>query len=138
MVTTTHTHWSSPRLALVAFVLALAAALFQALNPYAYSGESETGSSTGVVTQQSEHSSLISVNGFWQSVIPLAIPVALCAVALLLAMKGWRTPLWAFAITLAAYSFVTGFSIGLYFLPAAVVLVLAATRTPPRSARAAA
>jgi hypothetical protein len=137
MVTTAHVHWSSLRLALFALVLALAAALFQAVDPYAYSGESETASSTGFVSHQSEHASLIAVNGFWQSVIPLAIPVALCAVALLFAMKGWRTPMWAVAITLAAYSFLTGFSIGLFFMPAAVVLVIAATRTPPKSAKAA-
>ncbi len=130
--------WSSPRLALVALLLALAAALFQALDPSAYSGESETASSTGVVTRQSEHASLIAVNGFWPTVIPLAVPVVLCALGLLFAVKAWRTPLWVVACVLAVFSFITGFSIGLFFMPAAVVLVLAATRTPATRATAAA
>ena len=109
-------------LALVALALALAAALGLAFYPDFYSGVSASGSSSGVTTQQSEHASLIAENGTWVIVL-LAIPVALTGLGLLAAATRRRVMLWIAAGVLIIFSLISGFSIGLFFAPAAIALV---------------
>ena len=106
-------------------LLALGAALFLALWPYYYRGESV--SVDGRIIERT-HASLIEENGL--EVLPLLLlPMALCLSAwLLLFLKNQRTKalMWAAAILLLVFSFFTGLTVGAFYLPAALALLLAA------------
>jgi lipopolysaccharide export LptBFGC system permease protein LptF len=56
----------------------------------------------------------------------LALPVAVIAVPLLVAERHRRSALRIVAALVLAFALVTGFSIGEFYLPAAILLVLAA------------
>ena len=71
----------------------------------------------------------------------LLVPVVLTAIAFAAALLAGKSPrlrrvtLWSLAMLLLALSLLAGFSIGLYFLPAALALTVAAVsaqseRTP--------
>ncbi len=111
-------------LAAAACALSLAAALFLALWPYYYRGESV--SVDGRIIERT-HASLIEENGL--EVLPLLLlPIALCLSAwLLLFLKNQWTKafMWAAAIILLAFSFFTGLTVGAFYLPAALALLLA-------------
>jgi hypothetical protein len=111
--------------ALAALALASAAALGLAFYPDFYAGSSTTVTAGGVTVQQSEHASLIAVNGAWVIAL-LAVPVALTCLALLGVARRQRVVVWIAAAVLIAFSVVSGFSIGLFFAPAAFVLLVAA------------
>ena len=106
-------------------LLALGAALFLALWPYYYRGESV--SVDGRIIERT-HASLIEENGF--EVLPLLLlPMALCLSAwLLFFLKNQWTKafMWAAAILLLVFSFFTGLTVGAFYLPAALALLLAA------------
>ena len=106
-------------------LLALGAALFLALWPYYYRGESV--SVDGRIIERT-HASLIEENGV--EVLPLLLlPMALSLSAwLLLFLKNQRTKalMWAAAILLLVFSFFTGLTVGAFYLPAALALLLAA------------
>jgi len=106
-------------------LLALGAALFLALWPYYYRGESV--SVDGRIIERT-HASLIEENGV--EVLPLLLlPMALCLSAwLLLFLKNQWTKafMWAAAILLLVFSFFTGLTVGAFYLPAALALLLAA------------
>jgi hypothetical protein len=57
----------------------------------------------------------------------LLVGCGLFAVALVLVTLGKRGPLTAYAALLFVLSFITGFSVGVFFLPGAAMLVLSAT-----------
>jgi hypothetical protein len=119
--------------ALAALALALAAGLWLAFDPYSYSGASGSATSSGVTTEQTGHASLIEENGSW--VIGLfAVPVALTGVGVLGAARKHRILAWSAAWVLLAFSLVTGFSIGLFYAPAAVALLVAAALSDSRGA----
>ncbi|MGH2812514.1 MAG: hypothetical protein ACRDI1_07350 [Actinomycetota bacterium] len=67
----------------------------------------------------------------------LFLPAALVFWGLSAAAAGSRLLLWPAAILLLAFSIVTGFTVGLLFIPASVALLVAAviqqTRTPRRA-----
>ena len=68
---------------------------------------------------------------------PLVLPAVLCAVACLAAVRRHRWPLIVAMTLLALFSFISGFSIGLFYVPAVVLLVLSVlaaspVATPPR------
>jgi len=75
--------------------------------------------------------------------VALGVMAALCLLVVLLATMHGRspatrrsTPIWAAAVALVFFTFVTGFSVGLFFLPAALAAILAAlaaSRYQPRS-----
>ncbi len=61
----------------------------------------------------------------------LAFPVVVCLSAVILSF--WRgvgpsTTMWCLVVVLGLFSFVTGFSIGLYYVPALMALGYAAVR----------
>ena len=74
--------------------------------------------------------SILEVNGPWV-LIPLSVPVVLTAAGLLAALiaRGRRTRLallWLTAVLLLGFCVLTGFSIGMFSLPAGLVLLAAA------------
>lgn len=121
-------------LAAIAVVLAAAAGLFLALYPM-YQGVSESASSGGSVTGSSDSATLIAENGSWV-ILLLCVPVALAALGLVGALRGPRAVMWAAALILIGIVFLGGFSIGLFYAPAALALVAAAGLTQARGGRA--
>jgi hypothetical protein len=111
--------------ALAALLLALAAGSWLAFSPGLYQGVSVTASSSGEVVQRSEQTSLLAENGTWVLGL-LAIPLALTGLGVFGAVRSRRFLLWSAAVVLIVFSLISGMSIGLFYLPAAVALVVAA------------
>ena len=109
-------------LAGTAFLLSLAAALFLALWPESYQGTSVT--TDGRVVEYS--ASLIEENGA-QVLVWLLLPVAACLWAFLASFSGTtaaRVAMWLMGLLVLA--FVSILSVGAFYLPAALALLLAA------------
>ena len=117
---TTPSGWA----ALVALLLAFAAGLFLALYPV-YQGVSVTGSSSGVVTSSRESATLITENGLG-AVVLLCIPIVLAALGLPAAARRRRVLVWVPGGVLLGFVVLSGFTIGLFYLPAAIALLLSA------------
>ena len=120
--------------AVVATTLAAVAGLFLALYPV-YQGVSESMSSNGSVTSSSDSTTLIAENGSWV-ILLLCVPVALGALGVIGALRGRRTLVWVPAAILLGFVILGGFSIGLFYAPAAVALLAAAGLTQARGGRA--
>jgi hypothetical protein len=111
--------------ALAALLLALAAGSWLAFSPGFYQGVSVTASSSGDVVQRSEQTSLLAENGMWVLGL-LAIPLALTGLGVFGAVRSHRFLLWSAAVVLLVFSAISAMSIGLFYLPAAIALVVAA------------
>jgi hypothetical protein len=121
---------ASAWVALAAVLLTAAAGLLLAFYP-AYQGASTSVSSSGVVTSSTDSATLVEENGTWVLVL-LCVPVALAAAGLLGALRGRRVVVWVAAGVLLGFGVLGGFSIGLFYLPAAAALLLAAGLTKGR------
>lgn len=115
--------------ALVALLLTVAAGLFLAFYPV-YQGVSATGSSSGVTTISSERATLITENGLWV-IVPLCVPIALAALGLLAVARRRRVLVWVLGGVLLGFVVLSGFTIGLFYLPAAIALLLSAGLADP-------
>ena len=112
-------------LAGVSLLLANAALLFLAFWPYSY--QSQTMSTGGGVVDETS-ASLIEENGMGVLVL-LIIPVIMCLVAFLVTVsriRGGKVIMWAMAVLLLLFGLVSIFSIGAFYLPAALALIIAA------------
>ena len=114
--------------------VAAVAGIFLALYPV-YQGVSESRSSNGSVTSSSDSATLIAENGSWV-ILLLCVPVALGALGVIGAMRGRRTFVWVPAVILLGFVILGGFSIGLFYAPAALALLAAAGLTQARGGRA--
>ena len=112
--------------------MAWAAFLGMAFSPSFYSGTIATaigpdGSGGDVVSYSA---SIIAANGWW-ILMPLLVPVALTAIGILAAIT-WnhqlrnKVFLWVAAALLAMFCTLGMFSVGIFYLPAAVALLIAA------------
>ncbi|MGA3040262.1 MAG: hypothetical protein ABSF54_05650 [Bryobacteraceae bacterium] len=99
------------RLTGVSFGLALAAAIFLLVWP----------SYSGFNGDQPTHATLLQVNGPY-ALIPVMFPVLTTLVALLLRRPGVRI---VATILIGAFALIGGFTIGLFYLPAAIMMLLA-------------
>ncbi len=121
-------------LAGVSLLLASAALLFLAFWPYSY--QSQTMSADGGVVDESS-ASLIEENGMGV-LVWLIIPVVMCLVAFLATLsriRGGKVIIWAMAILLLLFGLVSIFSIGAFYLPAALALIIAAATAKTPSIR---
>ena len=100
------------RLTSISFLLAMAAAVFLLVWPV-YSGFGSEG-----VT----HATLVQVNGEW-AIIAVMFPVLVAFVPVLVPKQVVRI---IAAFVMGGFALISGFSIGLFYLPAAVLMVLAA------------
>ena len=100
------------RLTAVAFALALAAAIFLLVGPPAYSGFHD-GRPT--------HATLMQINGEWV-IVPVMFPVLVALVPLVVRKQAVRI---VAAIVMGGFALIS-FSIGLFYLPAAILMALAA------------
>ena len=110
--------------AVVAWVLALVAAAWLASWPCLYSGVTETVNVHGASAEMRSCDSLVAVNGTGVLVV-LAVPVALASIVLFAIRCDWRALGWAAATVLALFALAAGFSVGLFFLPAAAASLIA-------------
>jgi hypothetical protein len=96
----------------VSFGLAIAAAIFLLVWPVysGFDGERPT------------HSTLLRVNGPWV-IVPVMFPVLVVLVPLVVRRKWSRI---VAAIVISAFVLISGFSIGMFYLPAASLMLIAA------------
>ena len=111
--------------ALAALLLAVAAGLWLAFYPGFYQGVSVTASSSGEVVERSEQASLLAENGMWALGL-LAVPIVLAGLGVLGALRSHRFLLWSVAVVLLVFSVISAMTIGLFYLPAAIALLVAA------------
>jgi hypothetical protein len=100
------------RLAAIAFGLAMAAAIYLLVGPV-YRGEGSEGV---------RYATLLQVNGKWV-IVPVMFPVLVTLAPLVVRRQVVRV---VAAIVLGGFVLISGFSIGLFYLPAGVLLLLAA------------
>lgn len=121
----------SPKyLAAAAHLMAWAAFLFLALWPSIYSGTTTEMGPGGIPHVVPFSGSLVEVNGWWV-LVPVGVPLVLTAAGLLAAFNAGNQPVrraltWLAAALLAGFCIVSGFSIGMFYVPAALALVAAA------------
>lgn len=77
---------------------------------------------SGFDGERSTHSTLIHVNGWWV-IVPVLFPALIVLVPLLIRKQTVRI---VAAIVMGAFVLISGFSIGLFYLPAGIVMLLAA------------
>jgi hypothetical protein len=100
------------RLTAIAFGLTVVAAIYLLVGPaYRVVGN-------GVVT----HRTLIQVNGRW-AVVPVMFPVLVSLIPLVVRRQWVRI---VAAIVMGGFVFISGFSIGMFYLPAGILMLLAA------------
>jgi len=100
------------QLTAVAFGLAVAAAIFLLVWPVY----------TGFEDERPTHATLRQVNGRWV-IVPVMFPVLVSLVPLVLRKQAVRI---VAAIVIGLFVLISGFSIGMFYLPAAVLMLLAA------------
>jgi len=110
--------------AAVGLVLAIAAGVWLGLAPDFYQGASSSVSSSGVVTTTQTSASLVEENGVWVIGL-LCVPVALTALALYCAVRRRRVLLWVSGLVLLGFVVVSGFTIGMWYVPAALAVLIA-------------
>ncbi len=100
------------RFTIASFGLASAAATFLVVWPVysAFDGRNTT------------HATLMQVNGSW-AILPVLFPVFLAFMPLVFRKQALRTMA---AVVMLAFSFISGFTIGLFYVPAAIAMLLAA------------
>ncbi len=88
--------------------------------------QSCSASTAGPLTCTSGTTSMLATEGLWV-LAPLSLPALACVLPVVL-----RSPLAArlVAISLFAYCLLTGFTIGLFFVPVAVAALVLAFRRP--------
>jgi hypothetical protein len=105
------------RLTVISFYLALAASALLLVLP-GYSGS---------IGGQARQATLLDVNGSW-ALVPLSFPPVLLLIPLAFAKRALRVTA---CVVLFAFVVASGFTVGLFYLPAAVLLLLAATHKSP-------
>jgi hypothetical protein len=100
------------RLTVASFGLASAAATFLLVWPV-YSGFNG---------RDTTHATLLQVNGSW-AILPVLFPVFVSSLPLVFRKQALRITA---GVVMLAFSFISGFSIGLFYVPAAIAMLLAA------------
>lgn len=109
--------------AVLPLVLSVAAAVFLVLLPCFQMSESRRvtvgGQADGHVVIARQCRSLLEATDY-RALYFLLVPVLLAALLLLSALRGWKIARELATVLLAAFVLLTGFSIGLFFAPAAL------------------
>jgi hypothetical protein len=113
----------------VAISLATIASVWLAVWPCFY-----TGTTAGPTGKSTTCSSLIAENGTWV-ISYLAIPIILTVLAFFALVARLRTIMWVLAIVLFALCILAAWSIGLFYIPSAVALLVAASQLNRARAR---
>jgi hypothetical protein len=132
---TEHQKRAGMRWAAVSLVLALGASLVLLFAPLGTSVEATASSpaSPGVPVGAPQpetrvtHPSLIEIQG-WSVAVPLAIPVALAGMGVVAARFRWRPAIVALAVVVGAFVVLGALSVGVFYLPAEVAMIVAAVK----------
>jgi hypothetical protein len=123
------TRWS-----VAASLLALATSLVMLLAPLHSQGEAAAGgnATTGAppnsrIETKVTHPSLVETEG-WSVAVPLSVPVVLTGVGVLAARRGSRGPLVLLAVLFGAGVVLSAASVGVFYLPAEVALIIASIK----------
>jgi len=114
--------------AVVAIILATIATVWLVVWPCFY-----TGATSGPGGESTTCSSLIAENGTWV-LSYLAIPIILTVLAFLALVARLRVLMWMLAILLFALCILAAWSIGLFYIPSAVTILIAAAQMNPTRA----
>ena len=114
--------------AVVAIILATIATVWLVVWPCFY-----TGATSDPSGESTTCSSLIAENGTWV-LSYLAIPIILTVLAFLALVARLRAVMWTLAILLFALCILAAWSIGLFYVPSAVTILIAAARMNPSRA----
>ncbi len=114
------------RLTLAAFLVAAVGALIAAFAPTGTLSES-TGSSNGTFTTHSSSVSMFQVNGAWVLVV-VAVPVLVALVPVLVHHRAARI---VSAVLLWIGCVLGMLSVGMFFVPAAILMTIAASQGEP-------
>lgn len=109
----------------VAMVLATIASAWLVVWPCFY-----TGTTSGPRGESTTCSSLIGETGTWV-LSDLAIPIILTVLAFVALVARLRAVMWVLAILLFALCILAAWSIGVFYVPSAVALLIAAARMNP-------
>ena len=104
-------------LVVVAFLAALAGALYAAFGPTYESCDMDRCGSE----------STVSVNGWWVLAV-IAVPVVFALAPVVFDRRPVRI---ASTVLLWAFCVIAGFSVGLFFVPAAILMTIASVRSDP-------
>jgi hypothetical protein len=130
--------WTAPQvMAAVAVVLAVAGAVWLIVWPCAYSGVTAISSVDGVEESRTTICrSFLDVNDASVLLI-LLVPVVLAAAGFVGARTGRRGVFMAAAVLLLLFCFLGSFSVGLWFIPSAIAMLIGiawTSRPGPRRA----
>jgi hypothetical protein len=92
-----------------------------------YAGFGTNVSTQGAGVTSHTTSSLVQVNGGW-AVLVMAVACSIAGAPLLSLFSGTlglRFVTWLCALLLLGFSLIAGFTVGLYFMPAALILLIA-------------
>jgi hypothetical protein len=118
-----------------AFLLSIAGALTFLFAPLGTSVSSSPGPG-GDITPATRHPNAVEIDGWWAAA-PASIPVAVAGVPLAVKGRGRRPARVGAAVLLGVVVVLGIFSIGLFFVPAWIAMIVGATRpTPSRWATA--
>jgi hypothetical protein len=112
----------------VAMALATIASVWLVVWPCFY-----TGTTSGPRGESTTCSSLIAETGTWV-LSYLAIPIILTVLAFVALVARLRAVMWMLAILLFALCILAAWSIGVFYVPSAVALLIAAARMNPTRA----
>jgi hypothetical protein len=106
---------------LISFLLALAASILFLVIP-TYNGETRSTDAQGHTTVTRTQATLLEVNGRW-TLLSLGVPVLIALIPVLIPKRGVRI---GAAILLGVFAIIGGFSIGLFYVPSALTMIVAA------------
>jgi hypothetical protein len=120
------------RWATAGFLLALAASLVMLLAPLGSQVEASSQSSgqTELVEPKVTHPSLLEIQG-WNVALPLSVPVLLTGGGLIAAHRAVRPIVIVTAVLLGAFVVLGALSVGIFYAPAEVAVVVAAAKQRP-------
>jgi hypothetical protein len=110
--------------AAAAVLLALLAAVALALWPCAYQGIEAQDVTGGAAEQGRVCATMVEANGIGVIGV-LAVPVLLAGTGLAAVLAGWRAVQWIVIVVLAAFCLLSLASVGLFYVPTAVALIVA-------------
>lgn len=135
MTSRTQTPNAATLMAWAALGASLAASLYTGLWMCASTHRTVTTTADGGTIVTSGCVSFLDAGGT-RARLALLLPMVLSAIVLISVHYGRRLPAVGGAMLMALFSLVTGFSIGLFFLPTCFLLVMAAALMPPRTTMA--
>jgi hypothetical protein len=105
----------------ISLFLALAASCLLLVMPV-YNGQASSTDAEGYTTVTRTQATLLQVNGLW-ALPSVGFPVLVALIPVLIPKRGVRI---GAAVLLCVFALITGFTTGLFYLPSALTMIVAA------------